>query len=147
MNLATHLHLVQKFRMVALYLLSRKRLHFTRSNYMTSLFQSSILTTGIFGEEYMLCSSYFAVFSNLLSLSALFSGNLLLYTLFSNTLTLSSFLNITDQISHPYKKMTKVIIFYILRFAFLDGRRGDWRFWTDCMEALTQFNVLFISSL
>jgi hypothetical protein len=40
--------------------------------------------------------------------------NILLNTLFSYTLSLRSSLNVSDQVSHPYKTRGKIIIMYIL---------------------------------
>ncbi len=44
--------------------------------------------------------------------------NILLSTLFWNTLSLHFSLNISDQVSHPYKTTGKIIILYILIFKF-----------------------------
>jgi hypothetical protein len=52
---------------------------------------------------------------------SLLGPNILLKTLFSNTLGLRSSLNVSDQVSHPYKTTSKIIILYILIFTFLDG--------------------------
>jgi hypothetical protein len=50
----------------------------------------------IFGEDDKLWSSSYALFSNLL-----LGPNILLSTLFSHILNLSSFLDVTDQVSRP----------------------------------------------
>jgi hypothetical protein len=52
-------------------------------------------------------------FSNLQSLH-LFDPNILLSALFSNTFSLCSSLNIRDQVSHPYKTASKIIVTHIL---------------------------------
>ena len=39
--------------------------------------------------------------------------NILLNTLFSNTLSLRSYLNGSDQVSHPYKTTGKIIVLYV----------------------------------
>jgi len=44
--------------------------------------------------------------------------------MFSNTLSFLSFRNVSDHISHPYKKKTgKIIVLYILTFKFLDSNQ------------------------
>jgi hypothetical protein len=44
--------------------------------------------------------------------------NILLSTLFSNTLSLCFSLNVGDQVSHPYKTTSKIIVLYILIYIF-----------------------------
>ena len=61
----------------------------------------------------------------------LLSPNILLNTLFSYTQSLHSSLNVTDQVSHPYKTTDKVIVLYILIFIFLDTKLEDTRFCTE----------------
>jgi hypothetical protein len=60
-----------------------------------------------------------------------FGPNVLLRTLSSNTLSLCSFLNLRDQVSHPYKTAGRIMVLYILAFTFLDRRRDDKRLWTE----------------
>jgi hypothetical protein len=45
----------------------------------------------------------------------------LLSTLFLNTLSPCSSLNVRDQISHPYRTISKIIVLYILIFKYLDS--------------------------
>jgi len=49
----------------------------------------------------------------------LLGPNTLLNTLFSNTLSLRFSLNVSNQVSHPYKTTGKIIVLYILIFTFL----------------------------
>ena len=51
--------------------------------------------------------------------SSLLGPNILLNTIFSNTLSFLSSLNVSDQVSHPYKTTGKIIVLYILIFKFL----------------------------
>jgi hypothetical protein len=44
-----------------------------------------------------------------------------------NTLSLCSSLNVREQVSHPYRTASKVVILYILIFTFIDSRREDKR--------------------
>jgi hypothetical protein len=64
----------------------------------------------------------------------LFGPNILRSTLFSNNLSLCSYLNVSDQDSHPYRTTGKIIVLYILTFIFVDNRR----------EALPEFILLLI---
>jgi hypothetical protein len=45
--------------------------------------------------------------------ASLLGPNILLHTLVSNTLSLGSYLNVSDQVSHPYKTTGKIIVLYI----------------------------------
>jgi hypothetical protein len=56
---------------------------------------------------------------------------ILLSTLFSNTLSLRSSLNVSDQVSHPYKTRGKTIFLCILIFKFLDSKLEDKTFCTE----------------
>jgi hypothetical protein len=44
--------------------------------------------------------------------SSFFGPNILLSTLFSNTLSLCFSLNVSDQVSHPYRTTGKIMVFY-----------------------------------
>src|SRR5215469_8203726 len=63
--------------------------------------------------------------------SSLLGPNTLLNTLFSNTLSLRSSLNVSDQVSHPYKTTGKIIVLYILIFKVSDSKLEDKRFCTE----------------
>ena len=75
----------------------------------------------ILGEQYRSLSSSLCSFLHSLVNSSLLGPNVLLYTLFSNTVSLRSSLNVSDQVSHPYKTKGKIIVLHILLFKFLDN--------------------------
>ena len=88
------------------------------------------ITRTIFGEQDRSLSS--SLFSSLHSpvTSSLLSTNILLSTLLSNTLNLRSSLNVSDQVSHPYKTTGKIIFACIFIFKFLDSKLENKRFCT-----------------
>jgi hypothetical protein len=55
----------------------------------------------------------------------LFGRNIFLGTLFSGILSLCSSLNVRDQVSHPYRTISRILVLYILIFTFLDSRREE----------------------
>jgi len=63
--------------------------------------------------------------------SSLLGQNILLNNLFSKTLTLRFFLNVSDQVSHPYKTTGKIRVLDILVFKFFDSKLEDKRFCTE----------------
>ena len=60
-------------------------------------------TRTIFGKQYRSLSSSLCIFLHSPVTSFLLCPNTLLNTLFSNTLSLRSSLNVSDQVSHPYR--------------------------------------------
>ena len=89
------------------------------------------ITRTILGEEYR--SSSFSLCSFLHSpvTSSLLGPNIHRSTLFSNTLSLRSSVNVSDQVSHPYKTTGKIRVLYISNFKFLDSKLEDKRFRTE----------------
>ena len=59
----------------------------------------------------------------------LLGPNILLNTLFSNTLGLCSLLNVSDQVSHPYKTTGRIIVLYSLIFRKWEGVVGTGWSW------------------
>jgi len=100
----------------------------------------------IFGEQCRSLSSSLYSFLHSPVTSSLLGPNILLNTLFSNTLSLRSSLNVSDQVSHPYKTTGKNIVRYILIFTFLDSKLEDKIFCTERQQALPDFKVFLISS-
>ena len=70
------------------------------------------------GWAVQIISSFLCSFLHSSVISSLLGPHILLSTLFSNTLTLRSSLNVSDQVSHPYKTKRKIIVMYILIFFF-----------------------------
>jgi len=101
-----------------------------RATCPTHLSLLDLITQMISGEEYRsikLLIKYFSPLpSYLISLRPKYSPQHPI----SNTLSLHSSLNISDQVSCPYKTTGKIIIPYILIFMFLDGKLEVKRFCT-----------------
>jgi hypothetical protein len=104
------------------------------------------LTRIICSGEYKLWSSPLCSFLHSPVTSSPLGPNILLSTLFSNTLNLCSSLNVTDQVSHPYKTAGRITVLCVLTFTFLDSRREDRRLWTQWQQAFPEFSLLLISS-
>jgi len=72
-----------------------------------------LITRIIFGEEYRSLSSSYVVFSIPLVTSSILGLNIPQSTLFSNALHLRTSLNVSDQVSNPYKTTQKITVLYI----------------------------------
>jgi len=81
----------------------------TRDSCHTHLILLDFITRTTFGEQYRSLSSSLCSFLHSPVTSALLDPNIPLNTLLSNTLSLRSSLNVSDQVSHPYKTTGKII--------------------------------------
>src|SRR5215475_9915968 len=88
-------------------------------------------TRTMLGKEYRSFSYSLCSFLHSPVTSSLLGPNTLLSTLFSKTISLPSSLNVSDQVSHPYKITSKIIVLYILILKFLDCNLEDNRFCTE----------------
>jgi hypothetical protein len=97
-----------------------------------------LITRTVFGEEYRSISS--SLCSSLHSyVSSSFSGpNILLSTLFPNTRSLRSSLNVSDQVSHPYKTTGKITVLYILNLILLDSK---WKIENSVPNDMNDFDI------
>ena len=77
-----------------------------------------LTTRTILGKEYRSLSSSLCNFLHFPVTSSHLGSNTCLYTLFSSTLSLRSSLNVSDQVSHPYRTTGKIIVLCILIFKF-----------------------------
>ena len=84
-----------------------------------------LISRKIFGEEYRPLSSAVCSFHHWPVTSSLLGPNILRSTLSSSTLSLRSSLNVSDQISHPYKTGGKGRFLFILIFVILHNTAED----------------------
>jgi len=82
---------------------------------------SRFCTRTVLGGENRSLSSSLCSFLHSFVTSSLFGPNILLNTQFSNTLSLRFSLNVSDQVSHPYKTTVKITVLYILLFKYVFG--------------------------
>ena len=96
------------------------------TRYMSRPSHSSRFITGTeLGEEYISLSTSLRSFLQSSVTSSLLDPNILLSTIFSNTLNLRSSLNVSDQVSLPYKTTGKIIVLCIFIFKFWDSKLED----------------------
>jgi hypothetical protein len=74
------------------------------------------ITRIILVGEYRSVSSSLCSFLHSPVTSSLLGPNIFHSTLFSNTPSLHSFLNVSDQVSHPYNTIGRIIVLYVLIF-------------------------------
>ena len=103
-----------------------------------------LITRVVSGEEYISLSSTICSFLHSPVTSSLLGPNILLSTIFFNTLNLRSSLNVSNQVSHPYKKKGTIIVLYFLIFIFLDSKMEGKSFCTKWQQAFPDFNLLLI---
>ena len=98
-----------------------------RPKYPAHFILLDFITRKILGEDYRSISSSLCSFLHSTVTSSLLRPNFLLSTLFSNTLSLCSSLNVSDQVSHPYRTTGKIIVLYILvlNFSIADWKTKD----------------------
>jgi hypothetical protein len=93
-----------------------------RATYRTHLIVLDLINLIIFGKACMIRNSSLCSRLQSPSTSSFFS------TLFSNTICVLTLM--WHIVSHPYKTVGKIIVFYALIFKFLERTREDKRFWT-----------------
>jgi hypothetical protein len=81
-----------------------------RATYPAYLILLDFIIRKILGEENMSRSFTLWMFLHYCVTSSLLGPNTLLNTLFSNTISLRSSLNVSDQVSHPYKTTGKILV-------------------------------------
>ena len=81
-----------------------------RTTFPAHIILFDLFTPIIFGKQYTSQSSSLYSFLHSTLTSSLLGPNILLSTLFSYTLSLCSSLNVSDQVSHPYKTTGKIMV-------------------------------------
>ena len=83
-----------------------------RATFPAQLILLDFITCTILGEQYRSLSYSLCSFLQSSVTSSLLGPNIILNTLVSNTISLHSSLNVSDQVSHPYKTTSKIIVLY-----------------------------------
>jgi hypothetical protein len=96
----------------------------------------------IFGEKSRILSSLLCSFLHSPVTSFLLGPNIHLSTIFSNTFSLRSSLNVSDLVSHPYKKQTKFISVYLKNYNVF-----GWQTWRQTiLQTFLKLNLLWMYS-
>jgi hypothetical protein len=66
--------------------------------------------------------------------------------MFSNTLSLLSYLNVSDQVSHPHNTTHTITTLYILMFIFSDSQPQHKTCRTEWQQVLPDCILLLVSS-
>ena len=85
-----------------------------RARCSTHLILLDLIIRIILDKEYRSLSSSLCNFLHSIVTSSLLGPNILFNTLFSSALSLRSSLNVSDQVSHPYKTTDKIVGRYII---------------------------------
>ena len=110
-----------------------------RTTCPTRLILLDFITRTILGEQCRSLSSSLCSFLHYPVTSSPLDPNILL-----NTLCLRSYLNVSDQVSHPYK-IGKIIVPCILIFKSLDSKLEDKRFCIQSVNTIPCFNYAISS--
>ena len=89
-----------------------------RATWPAHLILLHFITRTILGEEYKSFSSSLCNLLHSPVTSSFLGPNILLNTMFSNTLSFLSSRRVSDQVSHPYKTIGKIIVLYTLIYKF-----------------------------
>ena len=98
------------FPIKPLYTLLSSPIRATRPAHLILL---DFITRTILGEKYRSFSSSLCILLHSPVTSSLLGPNILLNTIFSNTLSFLSSVNVSDQVSYPYKTTGKIIVLYM----------------------------------
>ena len=104
-----------------------------RAIFSAHLIPLDLITRTILGEYRSLSPSLCSFLHSPVT-SSLLGPNTLLSTPFLNTLSLRSSLNVSDQVSHPYKTIGKIIVVYILIFILTDSKLEHKIFCTEWQQ-------------